>query len=154
MRSSHRGIGRRKRLLTRAFHGAALMLILALAFGPIGLVSASAADRSRDGSFSSDTDAVSGSSDERSSGGGSDAVAGASISRHDTPPAHEPLAHGGLPDPNITICHRTGSTTNPYIVNNPDASSIITHPTGHTTHVGSPVVGPSIGRAHASTPLT
>src|SRR3972149_1580729 len=126
MRTSHVGTGRRKRLLTRAFHGAALMLILALAFGPFGLVSASAADRSRDGSFSSDTDAASGSPDRRSPGGGSDAVAGASISRHDTPPAHEPLAHGGLPDPNITICHRTGSTPHPYIVHNPDASSLRT----------------------------
>src|SRR3990172_3532539 len=105
MRGSHRSTRRRQRLLTHAFHSAALALTLAMAVGPFGLVSAGAVDRSRDGSFSSDTDVVSDSSDERSSGGGSGAAAGTSISRHYALPAHEPLTHDGDPDPNITICH-------------------------------------------------
>ena len=96
MRSSHVGTGRRKRLLTRAFHGTALVLILALAFGPIGLVSASAADRSRDGSFSSDTDVV---SEERGGGGGSSTSTGSVLTRTEgssaETPGHEPLSHGG-----------------------------------------------------------
>ena len=99
MRGSDRSTGRRKRLLTRTIHISALTLSLALAFGPFGSVSAGAVDRSRDGSFSSDTEVIS----EDPGGGG--AGGGASVNSTGTvstriegssaeTPRHEPR-HGG-----------------------------------------------------------
>ena len=145
MRGPYRGTRRRKRLLTHAFYSAALALTIALAMGPFGLISADAADRSRDGSFSSDTDVVSDDHDADSteSAGGS-VSPGSSVETRTEEPGHEPRTHGD-PNPNITICHANSSLTNIY--ENPptvDANSIVDpntnliDPSGHGAHVGDP----------------
>ena len=144
MRGSHRCTQRRKRLITHAFYSAALALTLALAVGPFGLVSAGAVDRSRDGSFSSDTDVIT-----TDDGNGSGAAANSDTSgarSGSLVTSHSSRGHQSrvpAPSNNVTICHATAATNNPFNPNTVDVSSSggqqkLFDPDGHASHDGTP----------------